>query len=502
MNHNLVVKWAGRMRPCLLSSSQTACPRSYQLAARSSQQQHQSLSRVAYTPIPFARRQFSSCTARQSSEAQNIPTGESQPQEPSSSSPHSHSHSQKRTNWKPWILFNAAGLSTVIMTALVLKSATSSADDPKNAVINKTSFSPFTITAREQVSPTAFILSICPGEASNDIKRSWAPLKEAWDHGLWSVEIKQPQLQIARHYTPLPPLAGDDGDGNSNENENEELRFLIRRMDGGEMSTYLSKLRVGDQVWLRGPHLGFDVDRRLGAAENVVFLAGGTGIAPALQVARRLLEDGGHKEMRRNKPTISILWANRRAADALGRQQPQAHGAAKGSWFPSLWGKETPSGVKEEQAQPEESSLARQIRELEQKHPGRFQISYLVDEEGSFIGPRDLGAALGEARKSSLLPAAQSCPWHSAAALEKLPDDNDAGRHALACACAQDGKNAPTEVKVGANLICVSGPDGFIEAYAGPKRWHGGTEMQGPVRGVLGRIIKETQGENWLVLKL
>ncbi|KAI0112617.1 hypothetical protein F4776DRAFT_343514 [Hypoxylon sp. NC0597] len=495
MNNHLAIKWAGRMRPCLLSGSHTAQFRSYQLATR--------------PRFPISQRQFSSTPGRRNSSTPNTPTGEPQPR-PQPPQPPS---SQRRGSWKPWILFNAAGLSAVIITALVLKSARPSNDDPKSAVINKTSFSPFTITAKEQVSPTAFVLSVRPGDALQ-AGRSGGPLREAWDHGLWSVEVKQPQLQIARHYTPLPPPPppAASSNENANANEDEELRFLIRRLDGGEMSTYLSKLRVGEQVWLRGPHLGFDVERRLGAAENVVFVAGGTGIAPALQVARRLLEDddndnddddGGLKSERREKPTISILWANRLAADALGRQQPRGPSAGKGSWFPGWRGIEPALSAKEEQAQAGESSLARQIREMQQKHPGRFQISYFVDEEGSFISPRDLSAALGgEARKASLLPAAQSCPWHSAAALEKLPDDNDADRYALACACARDKKGASTEAQVGANLLCVSGPDGFIEAYAGAKRWYSGTEMQGPVRGVLGRIINEMEGENWLVLKL
>lgn len=489
MNNHLAIKWAGRMRPCLLSGSHTARFRSYQLATR--------------PRFPISQRQFSSIPARRNSSTPNTPTGAPQAQSQSQQPP----SSQRRGSWKPWILFNAAGLSAVIITALVLKSARPTNDDPKNAVINKTSFSPFTITAKEQVSPTAFVLSVRPGDAPKG-RSGGGPLKEAWDHGLWSVEVKQPQLQIARHYTPLPPPppASSNENANANANEDEELRFLIRRLDGGEMSTYLSKLRVGEQVWLRGPHLGFDVERRLGAAENVVFVAGGTGIAPALQVARRLLDDDdddGLKSERREKPTISILWANRHAADALGRQQPRGSSAGKGSWFPGWRGIEPASSAKEEQAQAGESSLARQIREMRQKHPGRFQISYFVDEEGSFISPQDLSAALvGEARKASLLPAAQSCPWHSAAALEKLPDDNDAGRYALACACARDEKSASTEAKVGANLVCVSGPDGFIEAYAGAKRWYSGTEMQGPVRGVLGRIIKEMEGENWLVLKL
>ncbi|KAG4219440.1 hypothetical protein PC116_g32080, partial [Phytophthora cactorum] len=67
---------------------------------------------------------------------------------------------------------------------------------------------------------------------------------------------------------------------------------------------------------------------------------------------------------------------------------------------------------------------------------------------------------------------------------------------------------AAPQTGAGADLICVSGPDGFGGAYAGPKRWFGGTERQGPVRGILGEMMEDGKFKiggierNWLVLKL
>ncbi len=50
----------------------------------------------------------------------------------------------------------------------------------------------------------------------------------------------------------------------------------------------------------------------------------------------------------------------------------------------------------------------------------------------------------------------------------------------------------------------VSGPDGFISTFAGPKRWADGKELQGSVGGVLGHLIAGNPGfwRDWLVLKL
>ena len=56
----------------------------------------------------------------------------------------------------------------------------------------------------------------------------------------------------------------------------------------------------------------------------------------------------------------------------------------------------------------------------------------------------------------------------------------------------------------GKNLLFVSGPDGFIEYFAGAKRWANGMELQGPVGGILGRLKAQfpESMNDWLVLKL
>ncbi|KAI1111908.1 Sucrase/ferredoxin-like-domain-containing protein [Nemania sp. NC0429] len=453
------------------------------------------------------------------------------------------------------------------------------ASDNSDDVINTSTFSPFTITGREQVSPTAFILTICPSasvgseefdsEQAEDGGRAAGFLstriRDAWRHGLWSVEIKQPQLQIARHYTPLPafsslpilpPVEEQDtvsvqssdtnglqttrnhqtNRGQKEQDEQADLRFLIRKIDGGEMSNYLARQRVGDTIWLRGPHLGFDVVRRLGHSNDngdsndgdteisrigsqrgLVFLAGGTGIAPALQIAHKLL-DG--PDSSKDQPRISILWANRRGADALGRGHlPSLQGKSK-AWF--RWSNSSADQElrKTQTDENPSSSLALQIQGLQRRHPSRFKISYFVDDEGSFIKASNVEDALASTRSllvsgareepnSSVSSVDKDCTWHSAKAVEFLPDDNDAARSsssdpAFACTCTPKEVTDTPIARPGSDLICVSGPDGFIEAFAGAKRWHDGNEMQGAVGGLLGRMRKDrkTKAGEWLVLKL
>ncbi|KAK8012750.1 hypothetical protein PG991_010125 [Apiospora marii] len=343
------------------------------------------------------------------------------------------------------------------------------ASGSKDESLNDTRFTAFDVVSNEPVSPTAFVLTIRSRDSA--LAKNSAKLKAAWEHGLWSVEFKQPQLQIARHYTPLPPLEGEDG-------TEGQLRFLVRKMQGGEMSNYLSRMHVGDQVWLRGPHHGFDIPKRLGDAREIVFVAGGTGIAPALQMVHKMLNASvnGAEDF---KPSIRILWANRRSVDCVARDE-----------FRSKRGENHGT----------QSVFLRQILDMKRRHGDQFIIDYFVDDEKKFIGIKDIEAALRSASATkttwTLQPPNKSCRWHSDKLLAASMDEDDGHTPDAACACPQG--------RAGRNIVCVSGPDGFIEAFAGPKRWTGGRELQGLVQGALGTIKQQSRGavDDWLVLKL
>ncbi|KAL2129953.1 hypothetical protein VTI74DRAFT_7077 [Chaetomium olivicolor] len=362
--------------------------------------------------------------------------------------------------------------------------------------LNPTTFVPYTITAREQVSSTAFIITVAP---KNSPLANAEVLKQAWEHGLWSVEVKQPQLQVARDYTPLPssPLL-EDGAGNGGDGE---MRFYIRRMDGGEVSSYLSRLGVGDTVELRGPKLGFDVRRRAGIESHVegegdkdgeekrkkvVFLAGGTGIAPALQAARALLEKSGEGV------DMEVVWANRRREDCLGCEGGEQQGA-----------------------------VVAMLEGYRRRYRGRFKYSCTVDEEGSFIdagmitGITGVSTSAGKASswwpfggtaKAEPLPAvplnSDACTYHSPKRLV-VSDDRDASAYSETEGCQCKDMNG-NPAKGSKNLLFFSGPDGFIAHYAGAKVWGGGKELQGPVKGVVGDLKRKYPSlrQNWLVLKM
>lgn len=340
--------------------------------------------------------------------------------------------------------------------------------------LSPTSFSPFTITALTPLTPTTFLLTLTPSPPARHPLLPFAltpphphtpPLLRAWNHGIWSVEIKQPQLQVARDYTPLPPLSSADLTSGT-------LRFLIRRVNGGEVSTYLSTLPVGATVELRGPHLGFDVTTRLGVEDKVVFLAGGTGVAVAMQAVRAL---GRLPEGRR--PRVEVLWANRERAGCdergeMGRVMEGLRGGYGG---------------------------------------GRMRWGCWVDEEGGRIGEGDVVKAVGggdvgrwwwwlrgreEERGDGV--RTEKCVYHDKGLTAKSNGEDSFGgeeRNARCLCVDEDGK----PVKGGKKLLMVSGPEGFVTTFAGSKVWRDGQELQGSVGGLVGKLRREL-GE-WLVLK-
>ncbi|KAL8875576.1 MAG: hypothetical protein Q9198_006088, partial [Flavoplaca austrocitrina] len=271
--------------------------------------------------------------------------------------------------------------------------------------------------------------------------------------------IKHPLLTIARLYTPIPTILrdpyahalGEKANYQSLNPQDNQLRFLIRNHPEGELSRFLSRLQPGARVELRGPYQEFEIPDNL---EQVVFLAGGTGISPALQMADTLLS--GRSEAR--KPRMTILWANRLAEDCKGGliEPPQHHEG----FFQQAWQKIFGSDVSLTVSRPlpglEDSPIVRELSALELRHPGNFRVGYFADDQQRFVTEGDIKAQ------------------------------------------TRNGNQRLSDEKSGKKLIMVSGPDGFVEHFAGPKVWKEGRELQGELGGVLGKM----QLSDWGVWKL
>ena len=321
----------------------------------------------------------------------------------------------------------------------------------KYAILNPRIWSPFILESREEISSTNAILNLLslPKGLNTEI------VSEAWNKGAWSVEVVQPELQVARSYTPLPPIEGA---------EPEQVRLLVRQEPQGEVSTYLHKINRGTIVHLRGPRIEYEIPEDV---DEILFLAGGTGIAPALQVAHSLFNH--RTKLTEKGPELRILWANRRREDSingLGAASQQRAGPELTLSIQKLADK----GQGQSSAQPEKTDeekppasqslqtrLVEEVESLKARHGGKVIVDYFIDEEESYISESLLSTYLKGIDQTT----------------------------------NQDG--TPRR-----KIILVSGPEGFVNAFAGPKRWQGGREIQGP----LGGILKKIDAPEWEIWKL
>lgn len=323
----------------------------------------------------------------------------------------------------------------------------------RSVILNPQFFTPFILEHKEEVSSTSSVLNLLSVPQGQNIDN----VSEAWKSGVWSVQVMQPELQIARSYTPLPP---------ENDSPDEQVRLFVRKEPQGEVSGYLHRIALGTLVHLRGPRLEYQIPENV---DEVLFLAGGTGIAPALQVAHTLYRARSSTE---NVPTMRILWANRRREDSfagLGAFQAtpgqifragimakvrnalisMEHGPAKIDI--KLQSENTPGSNRQQ------SRLVEEVELLKGKYNDKVKIDYFVDEDKSYISEDLLRAHLSVDETSS------------------KPNGSPRRR-----------------------LLLVAGPEGFVESLAGPKEWQGGKEVQGSLGGVLNKI----RPRGWEIWKL
>lgn len=138
-------------------------------------------------------------------------------------------------------------------------------------------FLKFDVTMSVPIESDLFLVELEPRQGSNDLP--WDSTK------VWSVQVKNPLMQTARRYTPIP-VHFEGGSQRLQVNNPSSRRFclLVRRYDNGDTSRYICSRQIGDVLELRGPiddaDFGCDPVNR-----DVVFFTAGTGFAVPLQVA-------------------------------------------------------------------------------------------------------------------------------------------------------------------------------------------------------------------------
>ncbi|MCJ1483944.1 mitochondrial Homoaconitase [Schaereria dolodes] len=326
---------------------------------------------------------------------------------------------------------------------------------PPSTALSQCAFSPYVLRSKEPVSSTSSVFTLTPSAPADNHS------SEIWKRGVWSVQIKQPQLQIARAYTPLPP---SQLNGEPFEETSEALRFLIRRDPKGEVSRYLHKLPERAEISLRGPNLELDLPERV---DEVIFLAGGTGIAPALQVANVLFQERSNRPG--DYPKMHILWACRKREDCQGAVSdtltPTKFVLSRWKF---LFAANSETDLKAT-TPCSENLIVKEILAHKSHGHNHLRVDYFIDEEGTFIERNIL--------KRSLFPPSQDHPNQQISPPTPPLEQADPRKQ---------------------RLIIVSGPEGFVEHFAGPKLWRNGKEEQGDLGGLLG----ELDLEGWNIWKL
>ncbi|KAG8746857.1 hypothetical protein FRC10_003379 [Ceratobasidium sp. 414] len=92
---------------------------------------------------------------------------------------------------------------------------------------------------------------------------------------VFSFYVKDTDIQVQRPYTPLD---GIDDDGH--------IAFWVKKYSDGEVSRWLHRKNVGDELELRGPIRTFDF--KDGDYDDIIMISGGTGVTPFVQLLNHI----------------------------------------------------------------------------------------------------------------------------------------------------------------------------------------------------------------------
>lgn len=127
------------------------------------------------------------------------------------------------------------GTSAAVAAYFLLPDISRGAPTCDNVPLSPSHFTPAKLTSSTIASSGTKILTVAiPPELLPKGSDFFAPI--------WSVFIKDDDIQVERPYTPLD---GVDEDGN--------MRFWIKRYQHGEVSRWLYSKQVGDTIEIRGP---------------------------------------------------------------------------------------------------------------------------------------------------------------------------------------------------------------------------------------------------------
>ncbi len=139
------------------------------------------------------------------------------------------------------------------------------------------------------------------------------PVREVRWHGDGIYELELDRRAV--EFTPGDCLALYEGEGDgisrpysiASGTDEDCLRFVIRRVDGGQVSDHLWRLGRGDPVRVSEPFGWFRPGRAVELCQPYIFVATGTGIAPFL----------AHLRSEAEVQPLALLWGVRWLDDTV-----------------------------------------------------------------------------------------------------------------------------------------------------------------------------------------
>ncbi|KAH9977873.1 hypothetical protein BGW80DRAFT_1284632 [Lactifluus volemus] len=157
-------------------------------------------------------------------------------------------------------------------------------------------FIPATVSDNTQVGPDLAVLTLSIPTDSRTADEK-APSLDP----IWSIFIKDDDIQVERPYTPLFGFE-----------ENGNIRLWIKRYQLGEVGRWLHSKQAGDTIEIRGPSKPFPFYE--GRWDEVLMISGGTGFSPFHQLLFRQLLRGNHVAATK-KTRFTLLHASRSLAE-------------------------------------------------------------------------------------------------------------------------------------------------------------------------------------------
>ena len=133
---------------------------------------------------------------------------------------------------KPLILVLGAGTGAALY--LFLSESSRGASNLSHAPLSYQHFTPTRVISNEESGPHTKLLKIA-------MAPDLLPLRDSFDP-IWSVYIKDDDIQVERPYTPLQGI-----------DENGHMLFWIKKYPKGEVGRWLHSKNIADKIELRGP---------------------------------------------------------------------------------------------------------------------------------------------------------------------------------------------------------------------------------------------------------